>query len=106
MITPGIDKVLKLYLELMDVYDSQHLVGAFENVVSIFTSHLKPYAVDICNHLKIYYTRCVELDNQEDGGVSFLTSVALFNAMRRVLDVVKDDVELLLTIEKILYPCL
>jgi hypothetical protein len=43
--------MLKCYLSLMNEFDNEELVSAFESIMSIFADDIKPYAVDICKHL-------------------------------------------------------
>jgi importin-7 len=47
-IKPGLDTMLKCYLMLMNEFDNEELVSAFENIVSIFHAEIRPYAIDIC----------------------------------------------------------
>lgn len=105
-IKQGLDVMLKCYLNLMNEFDNEELVNAFENVMTIFADDIKPYAVDICNHLKNQYVRCIGQDAEEDDGESILTAVASFTSMRRILDVIQNDQALLAQIEQIMYPCL
>jgi Mg2+ and Co2+ transporter CorA len=58
-IRPNIDTMLKVYLKLMNEFDNEELVNAFENIMEIFQSEIKPYAVDICSHLVSMYKRCI-----------------------------------------------
>jgi len=51
-IAPGLDLVLKCYLGLMNEFDNEELVAAFENIMTIFQNEIQPYAADICKHLK------------------------------------------------------
>ena len=105
-VKPGLDTMLKCYLSLMNEFDSEDLVSAFESIMTIFADDIKPYAIDICNHLQHQYIRCIHQDADDDDGESILTAVASFTSMRRILDVVSSDVNLLTQIEKIVYPCL
>jgi hypothetical protein len=61
-IRPGLDVMLKCYLQLMNEFDNEELVSAFENIMSIFHLEIRPYAVDICEHLKRIYIRCIKAD--------------------------------------------
>ena len=49
---PGLEDLLKSYLSLMNEFDNEEIVDAFENIMIIFADHIKPYALDICKHLK------------------------------------------------------
>ena len=105
-IKPGLDTMLKCYLSLMNDLDNEELVSAFENVMTIFQDDIKPYAVDICLHLKQQYIRLIKQDNDDDDGESILAAVASFTSMRRIIDAIQNDVHLLPQIENIMYPCL
>jgi importin-7 len=61
-IRPGIDVMLKCYLSLMNEFDNEELVSAFENIMQIFQDEIRPYAMDICNHLRHMYQRCIQQD--------------------------------------------
>ena len=87
-IKPGLDTMLKCYLSLMNEFDNEELVSAFENIMTIFQDDIKPYAVDICQHLCQQYIRCIGQDADADDGESILTAVASFTSMRRILDVI------------------
>jgi len=54
-IRPGLDSMLKTYLKLMNEFDNEELVAAFENIMTIFEDEISPYAVDICQHLRVMY---------------------------------------------------
>jgi len=47
-VKPGLDTILKCYLSLMNEFDNEDLVSAFESVMTIFADDIKPYAIDIC----------------------------------------------------------
>jgi hypothetical protein len=51
LILPGLSILLKCYLVLMNELDNEELVSAFENIMGIFSGQMRPFAVDICQHL-------------------------------------------------------
>jgi len=61
-IAPGMDVMLKTYLKLMNEFDNEELVSAFENIMTIFQNEIRPYAIDICTHLTTMYKRCIAAD--------------------------------------------
>ena len=48
MVAPGLDTMMKCYLSLMNELDNEELVDAFETIMEIFQSDIKPYACQIC----------------------------------------------------------
>ena len=105
-IKPGLETIIKSYLSLMNEFDNEELVDAFESIMIIFSRDIKPYARDICTHLKDQYARCMAQDNAKEDEESVRAAVASLNSMRRILDVVKADLPLTHEIQAIMYPCL
>lgn len=106
-IKPGLDVVLKTYLTLMTELDNEELVAAFEQVVATFETMMGPFACDICEHLKEQYIRLIKQDQEaDDDGETILTAVASFTSIRRIIDAIQSDMELLKKVEKIVYPVL
>mmetsp|Transcript_29520 Transcript_29520/g.44887 ORF Transcript_29520/g.44887 Transcript_29520/m.44887 type:complete len:666 (+) Transcript_29520:641-2638(+) len=105
-IKSGIEVVINTYLDLMNEFDNEELVIAFENIMTLFEDHIAPFACNICEHLKKQYIRLIGQDADEDEGESILAAVASFTSIRRILDSVNTDVNLLAQIEHIIYPCL
>jgi hypothetical protein len=83
----------------MNEIDNEDLVAAFESVVQVFSLEIKPYALDICNHLKNMYQRCIAAgdDNGESGTIM---------SIKRILDAVQEDIPLMQQVEHIIYPVL
>jgi len=104
-IRSGLDQVLKTYLKLMNELDSEELVAAFENIMSIFANEIQPFATDICNHLMEQYKRLVKVEDDEDGE-SLLAAVASFTSMRRIIDACSNHKDILAQLEQIIYPCI
>lgn len=106
-IKPGLDAMLKNFLSLMNEFDSEELMEAFENVMMILSGDIKPYAIEICKQLNQYYMRRVaETKDLEDFNDIDMTLITAFNSMQRILQVVKGDVPLLAEVENTMYPCL
>ena len=80
----------------MNDFDNDELVAAFENIVTTYHDQIAPYAVDIIKHLAKQYMRLI---NQETNGDNecdaLLTALGSYTSMSRILDVVKDDPNLL-----------
>lgn len=47
-IKPGLEQLIKCYLQLMSDLDNEELVEAFENIMQIFEKDISPYACHIC----------------------------------------------------------
>ena len=41
----------------MNTLDNDEIVQAFENILTIYTDHIGPYAIDIVKYLAKYYLR-------------------------------------------------
>lgn len=52
LIKPGLNMLLKCYLQLMNELDNEELVSSFENIMTVFQDFISPFAADICQHLK------------------------------------------------------
>ena len=107
-IRPGLDTMLKCYLSLMNEFDNEELVSAFENIMTIFQQEIRPYAVDICNHLVSNYKRCIAQDQAggDEWGESILAACAAVTSIRRILDALSEDVPLMHKVEEVIYPVL
>lgn len=49
----------------MNELENEDLVGSFEVIMNLFMDDIKPFAIDICSHLKQNYIRCVV--HQDEG---------------------------------------
>ena len=75
----------------------------------IFYEDMKPYAIEICTHLKNLYIKCFSSLDQDAfniDGMENQTATALFTSIRRILDVAEEDIDMLLKMEKLMMPCL
>ena len=97
LVKPQLGTVLKGYLSLMNEFDNEDLVDAFESIMIIFAEDMRPYAVDICTHLASQYIRCVTKYRTANNGNESLLSTALasFTSMSRIVDFIKLDASLL-----------
>lgn len=105
-VRPGLDYVLKCFLELMNEFDNDALVSAFENVMSMFVEEIRPFALDICKHMKETYKRCIAVNPEHNRGESVLAAGAALATIRRILDSVHKDVPVLVEVESMIYPVL
>ena len=44
--------MLKGYLSLMNEIDNEEIIFALEQIMTMFSHKIKPFAIDICLHLK------------------------------------------------------
>lgn len=90
--------MLKVYLQLMNEFDNEELVNAFENIMEIFQYEIIPYAVDICDHLVNMYKRCIKQDanGDDEWGESILAACGAVSSIRRILDALSDDINVLI----------
>ena len=104
----GIHSVLKCMLALMQDFDNEELVIAFENIVSYYGNSIAPYAIEICEHLKSQYIRLVKQDeeNDEEEGESIMAALQTLSSIRQVINSIAKKPDLLRQVEQIIYPVL
>ena len=51
-VKPYLDKIIRNYLDMMNEFDNEELASSFENMMKMFISEIKPYALNIVEHLK------------------------------------------------------
>lgn len=107
-VRPGIKTVITCLLNLMNEFDNEELVVAFENIMSIFSESIAPFAAEICEHLKAQYIRLVKQDQEEEDfeGDSIMAALASLSSIRRVINSIQKQADLLIQVEQIVYPCL
>ena len=108
-VRPGIKTVITCLLNLMNEFDNEELVVAFENIMTIFSANIGPFAVEICQHLKEQYIRLIKQDQEENDweeGESIMAALASLQSIRRVINCIQKDTALLAQIEPIIYPVL
>lgn len=108
-IRQGLETMLKCYISLMNEFDNEELVAAFENIMTIFSDEIGPYAIDICTHLREAYKRCIQAEQEEDDddfGEASLAAIGTVASIRRILVVLSDDAKAIRQAEDIIYPVL
>lgn len=90
----------------MSDIDSEELVGALEEIVKHFKDDIAPYAIDLTQQLVTAYQRLIQVNVDEDDGESALAAVGCVTAIRRILDSVKENKEVLLRIQQLVFPIL
>ena len=59
-IRPGLGKIIKIYLKLIDDIDYDELIESLKVIVEIFGIEIAPYAVELCTRLGESYCRLIE----------------------------------------------
>lgn len=68
ILKPGLQKILQIYITLIDMMGNDDLVVAFEGIIEKFEEEMHPYAIELAEHLTKTFFK-VHYDNQEDDGV-------------------------------------
>ena len=90
LVRPGLGKILKVYLQIMDEIDFEDLVISLRRIVDAFENEIAPYAQSLCIKLQEAFCRLVKSskngDNKEEIDSEMgLTAERLMTAIRRVL---------------------
>lgn len=91
---------------MMSEIDSEELVAALEEIVSHFKEDIAPFAVELTQQLVGAYTRLSQVNADDDDGESALAAVGCVTAVRRILDSIQNNKELILKVEEFVYPML
>lgn len=89
LVRPGLGKILKVYLQIMDEIDFEDLVISLRRIVDAFENEIAPYAQSLCIKLSEAFCRLVK-NNKNQGQEDIdsemgLTAERLMTAIRRVL---------------------
>lgn len=103
---PALSNILQQYLKIMSEIDSEELVGALEEIVKHFKDDIGPYALELSQQLVQNYQRLIQVTVEEDDGESALAAVGCVTAIRRILDSIKDNKDLLIRIQALVFPIL
>ena len=57
---PGLGKVIKIYLKLIDEIDYDELIESLKVIVEIFSEEIAPFALELCSKLGESYCRLME----------------------------------------------
>ena len=93
-------------MKLMNEVESEELVGALEEIVKHFKEDIEPYAIELCSQLVQAYQRLIAVNVEDDDGESALAAVGCVTAIRRILDSVSANSNLLQKLEEIIFPIL
>ena len=63
---PMIGKLFEIYLKMMSEVDSEELVSSLEQIVSIFSDSIEPFALELCQNLEQSYWRLINIEDDDD----------------------------------------
>jgi hypothetical protein len=98
--------VLEAILKLMTEIESEELVNSLEEIVTLYRDDIGPFAVQLTEQLVQSYQRLVLTNPEDDDGESALASQGCVVTVRRIIDSISKNQELLLRIESIAMPML
>jgi importin-7 len=97
-------RILEAYLSMMDSIDNDELISGLEEIVRIYEDCIEPFAIDLCSKIVENYKKLATKDNEEEYGTLGMASSALVTTVKWILEAVKNNKELLLKIEPIIFP--
>lgn len=102
---PQLKSILETYFVLMNEIESEDLVSALEEVVSIFSAEIEPFAVELCEKLVMSYWRMMqaEEEDEDDFGENGLGAMSCITTIRKIFDSVKTKPELLKSLEQMCF---
>jgi len=60
-VRPGLSKVIKIYLKLIDDIEYDELIECLRRIVDIFSDEIAPYALELCSSLGESFVRLIEI---------------------------------------------
>jgi len=106
LLQPEVQRVLELYLRLMDEIDSEDLVDALEALVEHFSEAVQPYAVSLAQKLSDAFLRLAGSTAKDDEGDSAMAAVSVLNIEAKLLELVQSSQPVLLQLSHVLLPLL
>ena len=100
-ITPEIQNVLAVYLELMTQIDSEDLVEALEDVVAVFAVEIVPFALDLSKRLIAAFLAMIGKEVVEQ---SVMAATTTLSTLGKIIDTLDDRPQDLVTISYELQP--
>eukprot|EP01100_Stratorugosa_tubuloviscum_P015507 TRINITY_DN897_c0_g2_i1.p1 TRINITY_DN897_c0_g2~~TRINITY_DN897_c0_g2_i1.p1 ORF type:complete len:994 (-),score=396.95 TRINITY_DN897_c0_g2_i1:163-3144(-) len=102
-IAPHITTLLDQYFKLMDLIDSDELVGALDTILSAFSDQIPPYAVIACEKLVCAFLKMHQEDDEDTNAIAALQCL---RAIQTILDAVNKFPEIYINLETVLVPFL
>lgn len=106
LLKPYLKDLLSIYLKMMSEIDSEELVAALEEIVSHFKDDIGPYAIELTEQLVGAYKRLCQTNVDDDDGEGAMAAVGCVTAIRRILDSISEQKELISRVEELIYPML
>jgi hypothetical protein len=107
LLKPYLKFILEGYLKLMDEIESEDLVNALEEIVSLYRHDIGPFAIQLTQQLVNAFHRLVHTNiEDDDDGESALAAQGCVVTVRRILDSISKNQELLGRVEGIVMPML
>lgn len=92
--------VKQIALELLTIIretENEDVTGVMQKLVCVFTEHLVPIAVEICQHLAATFSQV--LDTDENSDEKAITAMGLLNTIETLLTVMEERPEILSLLE-------
>ncbi len=104
LLKPNLGHILTAYLKLMSEIESEELVNALEEIVSLYHEDIGPFAIQLTEQLVASYHRLVHTNPDDDDGESALAAQGCMVTIGRIIDSVSKNAELIQKIEEIALP--
>ena len=90
MVRPGLNKILEIYVNLMNIIDNEPLVKSLEIIVQNFSEEISPFAEQLTVQLaNIFHKYCKKqnqgIDESDDDGEAELAAVGCLDAIKRIM---------------------
>lgn len=100
-----LSSILEAYLGLMDTIDNEELISGLEEVVSIYDDCIEPFAIVLCEKIVENFKKMTEQEKDEgEFGTSGMATSGLVVTIRSIINSCKNNVEVLLKIEPVIFP--
>jgi hypothetical protein len=99
ILKPELEKILNVYLTLIKEIDNEELVAALETLMTKYQDDIHKYAIQVSTYLVEQYKRLVKTDVEDDDGEAALAAVGCVTSIRRLLDSVKKQSDLIVQIQ-------
>mmetsp|Transcript_32498 Transcript_32498/g.56195 ORF Transcript_32498/g.56195 Transcript_32498/m.56195 type:complete len:933 (-) Transcript_32498:3242-6040(-) len=105
IIVPELEGLIRAYLKLMDLIDSEDLVESLEEIVGTFNVEIAPFAVDLTKSLTEHFSR-MAFETTKNGGESGMAAASALSTVGKIIDAFETNTAQLKEIATIVYPVL